>query len=287
MPPISLGIVTPCYNQEDFLETAIRSILDQRYPNLEYIVIDDGSTDRSGEIIQRYEEKLAKVVRGPNRGFGEALNTGLAQCTGEIMAWINADDFYLPNAFVTVAKVFNDCPDVDWIAGASLITNRAGSPVAINAPPGFAKSLFFSGRYLGSHPGWGGRWIPQESVFWRRSLWEKTGARFLTERKQYGDFELWSRFWRFAELHTLPAPLAAYRCHPDTYTVQRGKDSVPGCTRIIEASGLQKYQPWEMRWRSRICRASNRIARYVGEPAKVLQFDQERDKWRAETIYVM
>jgi glycosyltransferase involved in cell wall biosynthesis len=285
--PISLSVVTPCYNQEEFLETALRSVLDQSCPNLEYIVIDDGSTDRSGEIIRRYEEKITKVIRGSNRGFGEALNTGLAQCTGELMAWINSDDFYLPGAFATVARVFSDCPEVDWIAGSSLITDQEGNPTSINAPPGFSKSLFFSGRYLGTHPGWGGRWIPQESVFWRRSLWEKAGAKFLTDRRQYGDFELWSRFWQYSELHILPVPLAAYRCHPETYTARQGKQSVEPCTQIIEASGLGKYRPWEMRWRSRLYRMSKRLEKTFGEPARVLHFNQQLNKWRPETTYVM
>ena len=286
--PISISIVTPSYNQESFIETTIRSVIDQHYPKLEYIVAD-GSSDGSPDIIHQYSGSITRVITGEDQGFGQALNNGLNQSTGEIMAWINSDDFYLPGAFATVSQVFADCPDVDWIAGASLITNKAGNPISINAPPGFSKALFFSGRYLGSHPGWGGRWIPQESVFWRRSLWEKAGARFMTERRQYGDFELWSRFWRNSELHVLPIPLAAYRCHPNTYTATAGTRwaSTEPCTELIEASKLGNYRPWQMRWRSRLCRASNALAPYLGEPAKALRFDQQLDKWRAETIYVM
>jgi hypothetical protein len=279
----SLSIVTPSYNQEKFVETTLRSVLDQDYPHLEYIVIDD-STDRSPAIIRRYEPR-ARLISGPKRGFGEALNVALRLCTGDLMAWINADDFYLPGAFQTVAQVFSDCPEVEWVAGASLICSPEGRPFTINAPPGFNKALFFSGRYLGGHPAWNGRWVPQESVFWRRSLWEKAGSRFCNER--FGDFELWSRFWSHADLHVLPVPLAVYRCHPDTYTATQGHKSTEPCTKIIEASGLGKYRPWQIRWRNMLCRLGDRVARRLGEPAKCLEFDLEANHWRVVTRYVM
>src|SRR5437870_1707527 len=143
-----ISIVTPSYNQAAFIESTIRSVLDQHYPSLEYIIIEDGSTDPSLEVIKKYRDRLADLVVGPNKGFGEALNAGLQLCTGEIMAWINADDFYLPGTLETVAWIFNDCPQIDWIVGASLICDPEGRPISINSSRGYAKSLFFSGRYL-------------------------------------------------------------------------------------------------------------------------------------------
>jgi glycosyltransferase involved in cell wall biosynthesis len=283
----SFSIVTPCYNQVDFVAATLQSVAQQNYPSLEYIVVDDGSTDGTSAVLRENEQSISRLITHPNQGFGQTLHDALNLCTGEVMAWINSDDCYLPGAFAAVAKAFTDCPEVDWLVGASLITYRDGSPVAINAPAGFAKSLFFSGRYLGGHPGWSGAWIPQESVFWRRSLWEKAGARFLLERKQYGDFELWSRFWRHSELNLLPIPLAAYRHHADTYTTLKGNTSTEPCTEIIEASGLGKYRPWEMQWRSRLCRTSASLARRLGEPARVLRFDQSENKWKQTTVYVM
>jgi glycosyltransferase involved in cell wall biosynthesis len=283
----SLSIVTPCYNQVEFVATTIQSVASQNYPALEYIVVDDGSTDGSAEVLQQNKQSISRIITQPNRGFGETLNTALNQTTGEIMAWINSDDYYLPGAFAAVSRVFADCPEVNWIVGASLIAYRDGNPRSIHAPKGFAKSLFFSGRYLGGHPGWSGEWIPQESVFWRRSLWEAAGARFLPERKQYGDFELWSRFWGHGDLHVLPVPLAVYRYHAEAYTAQKGDSSTEPCRKIIETTGLGNYRPWQMHWQGRLCRVSNLITRYFGEPAKVLRFDQSANKWKPETIYVM
>ena len=285
--PLSFSIVTPCYNQAEFVATAIQSVAIQNYPALEYIVVDDGSTDGTAKILRENEHSISRIMTQPNRGFGETLSNALNQCTGEVMAWINSDDYYFPGAFAAVSRAFADCPEVNWIVGASLIAYREGIPASIHAPPGFAKSLFFSGRYLGGHSGWNGEWIPQESVFWRRSLWKQAGARFLPERRQYGDFELWSRFWRHSDLHVLPVPLAVYRYHVDSYTAEKGHTSCEPCTKIIEASGLGKYRPWQMHWRSKLCRASNSITRYLGEPARVLRFDQIASKWKSATIYVM
>jgi glycosyltransferase involved in cell wall biosynthesis len=283
----SFSIVTPVYNQVEFVATTIQSVVSQNYPALEYIVIDDGSTDGSAEILQEYKQSISQIITQPNAGFGETLNKGLNLTTGEIMAWINSDDYYLPGAFAAVSRAFMDCPEVDWIVGASLICYREGIPASINAAKGFAKSLFFSGRYLGGHPAWSGDYVPQECVFWRRSLWEKAGARFLTERRQYGDFELWSRFWPHADLHVLPVPIAVFRYHTESFTAQRGHTSTEPCTKIIEATGLGKYRPWQIHWRDRLCRMSNALKQRLGEPAKVLLYDQLASKWKSETIYVM
>ena len=283
----SFSIVTPCYNQVEFVATTLESVATQNYPALEYIVVDDESTDGTSDVIRQHEQSITRIITQKNKGFGETLHMGLNQCTGEIMAWINSDDYYLPGAFAAVSRAFMDCPEVDWIVGASLICYREGIPASINATKGFAKSLFFSGRYLGGHPAWSGDWIPQECVFWRRSLWEKAGSKFLPERRQYGDFELWSRFWQHADLHVLPVPIAVFRYHTESFTAQRGHTSTEPCTKIIEASGLGKYRPWQIQWRDRLCRMSNALKQRLGEPAKVLRYDQLASKWTSETIYVM
>jgi len=283
----SFSIVTPCYNQVEFVATTLESVATQNYAALEYIVVDDGSTDGTSEIIQKYQPPITRIITQKNKGFGETLNGALNQCSGEIMAWINSDDYYLPGAFAAVSRAFLDCPEVDWIAGVSLLCYREGIPASIHAPRAFAKTLFFSGRYLGGHAAWSGDYVPQECVFWRRSLWEKAGARFLQERRQYGDFELWSRFWPHADLHVLPVPVAVFRYHTESFTAQRGHTSTEPCTKIIEASGLGKYRPWQIHWRDRLCRMSNALMRRLGEPAKVLRYDQLACKWKSETIYVM
>src|SRR5437868_9654465 len=116
MPP-KISIVTPSFNQGQFIEETIRSVLDQNYPNLEYLVIDGGSTDQTIEIIRKYEAQFSYWETEKDRGQVHAINKGLARATGDIFAFINSDDIYLPRTFATVAKYFDDHPSAEWICG--------------------------------------------------------------------------------------------------------------------------------------------------------------------------
>src|SRR6266513_4869973 len=115
-----ISIITPSFNQAQFLEETILSVLNQRYPNLEYIVIDGGSTDGCVDVIKRYEDRLAFWVSEPDRGQPHAINKGLAKATGEIVAFINSDDVYLPGALSTVASHFIESPERGWLCGDTL-----------------------------------------------------------------------------------------------------------------------------------------------------------------------
>ncbi len=103
-----ISIITPSYNQGQFIEQTILSVINQNYPNLEYIIIDGGSTDKSVEIIKKYEKHLAYWVSEPDKGQSDAINKGIAKCTGDIFNWINSDDYYEPNVFNEIAEGFKD-----------------------------------------------------------------------------------------------------------------------------------------------------------------------------------
>lgn len=115
LPKIS--IVTPSYNQGEFLEETICSVLDQDYSNLEYIIIDGGSSDQSVEIIKKYEKHLTYWISEPDKGQSEALNKGLQKCTGDIFNWINSDDYLEPGALLKIAKAFTDNPSALQVCG--------------------------------------------------------------------------------------------------------------------------------------------------------------------------
>lgn len=112
-----ISIVTPSFNQGPYLEQTIQSVLDQNYPNLEYIIIDGGSTDESVEIIKKYERYLAYWVSEPDKGQSDALNKGLAKCTGQIFNWINSDDYFEPGALHKVAQAFVNNPHALQVCG--------------------------------------------------------------------------------------------------------------------------------------------------------------------------
>lgn len=206
-----ISIVTPSYNQSGFLEDTILSVLEQNYPNLEYVVVDGGSTDGSVDIIKKYAKHLTWWVSEKDNGQSHALNKGFAKTTGEIMAYINSDDKYFPWAFKTVGRLFYEFPQVEWLTSiAYLCWNSEGEPIPGWHMQGFTRRDFYKGRTLGNSKEFLG-WIQQESTFWKRSLWEKSGA-YVPENLHYAmDFDMWARFFEHAYLYGVPLPLGGYR----------------------------------------------------------------------------
>lgn len=217
LPRISL--VTPNYNYAHFLEATLRSVLDQGYPNLEYVVIDGGSRDESLRVIEPYAPRLAYWHSRPDKGMYDAITTGLQRTTGEIMGWLNSDDMHLPWTLWTVADIFARFPAVQWITTLTLGEwDYTGLCLGFGANRGYSRAAYLDGRYgsMSMHdprgvPPWARESIQQESTFWRRSLWEKAGGYVSTEYGSAGDFELWGRFFEHAELVGVTAPLSGFR----------------------------------------------------------------------------
>lgn len=203
-----ITIVMPSFNQACFLEQAIRSVLEQGYPHLQFGIVDGGSTDGSAQIIQRYRDRLDFAVIEPDRGQAQAINKGLRRAQGEVVGWLCSDDLLLPGALHTVGRWFADHPESDWAAGACHVIDADGRVLEVSQPSGrftLAGVLLRSERQRFN--------LPQPSVFWRRSLHEQVG--YLDESLHYCmDFEFWLRLIRSSRWPTLlDAALAAYRLH--------------------------------------------------------------------------
>jgi hypothetical protein len=149
-------------------------------------------------------------VSEEDEGHANALNKGFSNTTGEIMAWINSDDMYTPWAFRCVAQIFDKFPEVDWIVGFCGYWNQDGFMTHAYRKP---KNIY---DYLSGSYGW----IQQESVFWRRSLWDRAGGYIDEDYKLMVDGELWTRFFRHAELVSLDCILSGYRYHPTNRAAQ-------------------------------------------------------------------
>jgi glycosyltransferase involved in cell wall biosynthesis len=197
-----ISIVTPNFNGGAYLEETIQSVLSQNYPNLEYIIIDGGSTDDSVAIIEKYEKQLSYWVSEPDNGLYDAVQKGFDKSTGEIMAWINSDDLYHPKAFFTVAEIFSNFKNVNWLMGIPSTFDEMGRTVSVSPLKRWNKLDYYLGNF---------EWIQQESVFWRRSLWTKSGSKVESTMKYAADLELWLRFFRSEKLYVTQALLGGFR----------------------------------------------------------------------------
>jgi glycosyltransferase involved in cell wall biosynthesis len=160
-----ISIVTPSYNQAEFIEQTIRSILLQGYPNIEYVIMDGGSNDGTIDIIRKYEPWITSWVSAPDAGQVDALNRGFPKTTGDILNWINSDDFLLPGALFAVATLFRLDTGVDIVSGARLQRSARTGVEQIWAPWRDQWAMLAAGFPL----------VPQEATFFSRQLWSRVG----------------------------------------------------------------------------------------------------------------
>lgn len=204
-----ISVISPSYNQAQFLETTIRSVLDQHYPSLEYIMIDGGSTDGSAEIIRRYSIHFAYWISENDNGQSHAINKGFAKASGEIMCWLNSDDYFEHDTLSFVAGYFSAHPEVDVLCGGKHNVDAAGGIVGT-----------YEGRYCGRRQlasFWRGYTMHQPSIFWRRRVYEKIGD--LDERLHLTmDFDYWLRMSRGFELRSVERALSRTTLHPQQKT---------------------------------------------------------------------
>ena len=218
-----ISIVTPSFNQANYLEQTIRSVLDQGYPNLEYIICDGGSSDGSVEIIRKYEKQIAWWCSEKDRGQSHAINKGFDRATGDVFAYINSDDYFLPGAFDRVASAYQE--GGRFIVGWSQYLEPNGDfrpyPVKPHSEPS---------DWLISNP------IPQQSSFWASSLWKTLGP--LREDLHYSfDYEYWLRLRFKGDVapHVVHQCLAIFRLHEASKTM----------------SGVMPFEPDDAAVRSR------------------------------------
>ena len=196
-----ITIVTPSYNQAPYLEQTIQSVLSQEYPNLEYIICDGGSTDGSADIIRKYNDRLSWWCSEKDGGQSPAINKGFARATGEIYAYINSDDYFLPGAFERIAAAYRE--GGKFIVGWSQYLEPNGDFRAYGW-----QAHHEPADWLIKNP------IPQQSAFWAASLWKKLGA-FREDLHYSFDYEYWLRLKFKGGVHPMLVNqcLAVFRLH--------------------------------------------------------------------------
>jgi glycosyltransferase involved in cell wall biosynthesis len=222
-------IVTPSFNQACFLEETMRSVLEQDYPNIEYVVIDGGSTDGSAEIIQKYESQLAYWQSQKDKGQTDAINQGFARASGEIFAWLNSDDILLPGAVTAAVRQLQTHPEVGMVYGDCLWINADGKKIG-NFPAAQTDLKKLRRGYV--H-------IPQQASFFRADLWKKVGP--LDDSFYFAmDYDLWTRLAAEAPLLYVPELWAAFRLHGDAKSIAEDDRCWPEMLRVHYRDGGKK-----------------------------------------------
>ncbi|MBW2655490.1 MAG: glycosyltransferase [Deltaproteobacteria bacterium] len=208
---IPISIVTSCYNCEQYIEATIRSVIQQDFPDLQYIITDGASSDRTLDIIKKYREDIDVLISEPDEGMYHGIQKGFQYAQGEIMAWLNADDIYYTWTFSIVERIFLKFPEVEWIIGLPTYMNQIGQCIKVSSNAGtvYPRNYISNGWFRPQLAGY----LQQESMFWRKSLWDKVGGLNL-KLKFAADFELWTRFAKHAELYSITVPLASFRKRP-------------------------------------------------------------------------
>lgn len=203
-----ISIVTPSFNQSEFLERTLQSVLDQFYPNLEFYVQDGGSTDGTLDVLKRYSDRLTGWATCPDSGQAQAINVGFSKTSGEIMAWLNSDDILLPGALAYVADYFSHHPEVDVVYGHRFLIDENDQEIGRWMMPAHDDQILSWADF-----------IPQETMFWRRRIWEKAGGQIDESLHFAIDWDLLVRFRevgaRFARLQRF---LGGFRIHPQQKT---------------------------------------------------------------------
>ena len=235
-----VSIITPSYNQVRFLEETILSVLAQDYPRIEYIIIDGGSTDGSVQIIQHYAERLARWVSERDQGQTEALNKGFARATGEIFAWLNSDDTYLPGAVSEAVNFLTAHPEAGMVYGDANLIDEHGE--VIGQFPARQTDLRRMLR--------GSVHIPQQTAFFRARLWQQVGPLDLSFYFAM-DYDLWVRLAKVAPLIYEPRLWANFRLHGEGKSIARDDRCYPEMLRVYRREVGGRLSWLALRWYAR------------------------------------
>jgi glycosyltransferase involved in cell wall biosynthesis len=251
-----VSIIMPSYNQGRFLEAAIQSVLAQSYPNIEYILVDGGSTDESVGIINKYQQHFAWSVSEKDNGHADALNKGFSHATGEVLAWLNSDDVYYPNAVAEAVAIMQEHPEVGMVYGDADLIDNSGAAIGQ-----FASRQTDYRRMLR-----GSVHIPQATTFFRADIWKQVGPLDLSLFFSF-DYDLWVKIAKVSRLLYVPKRWAQFRIHGDGKTIVNDDRCYPDMLRVLEREGggwlswlrlrylarklFYSWLPWKLRLRLR------------------------------------
>jgi glycosyltransferase involved in cell wall biosynthesis len=216
---MKFSIVTPTYNSDKFLSETIQSVISQKGDfTIEYIIVDNDSQDDTIKTVRKYQRMLEnsdcrihckgveiKYFQEKDSGMYDAINKGFSRAAGDVYAWINSDDVYLPGAFGIIARSFESYPEVKWIKGITSYINEFSTLYEVGPCYLYDQDWLRNGVY-----GREAYFVQQDSVFWRAALWSAAGG-IDTRFRRAGDYSLWIKFSKHAPLHSLKAYISCFR----------------------------------------------------------------------------
>jgi glycosyltransferase involved in cell wall biosynthesis len=237
-----ISIVTPSYNQVQFLERTILSVLNQNYPNLEYIIIDGGSTDGSVEIIKKYEKYLSYWASEKDKGQTDAINKGFQKSTGEILAWLNSDDTYLPGTFYKIAKDFRQNSEVNLIFGNIYFIDESDKRIGELR---FTEFDFNTLIYEGGN-------LHQTGTFWTRKIYEKVGG-LISNYKFCMDYDFFCRVAKVGKLCHMRDFFANFRMHANAKSSTISHIGHREHKEIMRRYIPKDLNKWDLKYKKFIC----------------------------------
>ncbi len=233
---MKFSVVTPSFNQAPFIEECLWSVKSQNHPAIEHIVVDGGSTDGTVALLRQYSAKPdwkhLTWTSEPDRGQADAINKGFARATGEIFAYLCADDTYLRSAFSLVHEHFTLSRNADLIYGSCVFTDQSGRPLRLK------RAVAFDRRMLLRH-----NIIWQPTVFFRSQVWEQTGP--FSESLNYAmDYEYWLRASQTCRIQSVDAQLATYRWQLDSKTVAHEREQLQEAYEVARNFGGGGFRSW-------------------------------------------
>lgn len=270
-----ISIVTTTLNALPYVTETVRSVLQTPHREMQYLIVDGGSTDGTREYLEGLRDERVQVQVLAGAGQYEALDWALRRSSGEVMAWINADDIYLPWTISCVAQIFTQFPQTDWITGLPAFLNGEGHCTVVATPSSYPRRYIRNGWF--SDFGYGN--LVQESMFWRRDLYSRAGGLNLS-LKLAADFELWTRFARHAALEAVDVPLAAWRKHP------KNRSLLGAATYRSEVAGASSQLPRMNPVKTWLCRqAAGKHALRLAEWHRTpwIYYSLTESRWKRST----
>jgi Glycosyl transferase family 2 len=287
---VLVSIVTPNLNHGSFLGFTMDSVLAARSGgNVEYIVVDGGSSDGSLNVLEQRQREVDFFLSEPDEGVYDAVNKGFAHARGDVLGWLNSGDYLFPNSISVLIDIFRMFPHIEWVTSRVLsFLDADGRLIEQNVHYGVARQSFLNGEHLAGYskaPALS--LVQQESTFWRRSLWQRAGAGLDTSFRLAADFELWTRFFEHAELWTISPPIGAFRRHAHQLSRVGWNEYLQEACQILAKHGRKHprnrlAQTISVGLRLKLPRRLRRLAHALGlfAPAPFCEFDPQTDEWR-------